>query len=481
MYNTTKSTQVSINDFNQAAGMQLNPENDWVIRAELIPWEELELEYAKNFPSHTGNVATPFRIAFGSLIIQKKKNISDRALVQEIAENPYLQYFLGMTKFEKEAPFTAPALVAFRKRMNHMFVNEANELLLTELLAIEDDKGKPSKNKALPINDETENVGTAILDASCAPSNIRYPTDMSLLNEAREKLEGMIDWFHLAYGFEQKPRTYRRIARKEYVAFAKTKKPGAKKVRAAVRKQLGYVKRDLGYLMSFMEQGYAPNNKHIDMLLTIMMFYKQQQYMFDNKTHRMENRIVSLSQPYIRPMVRGKARANVEFGAKFDVSIDKSGHARMEKISFDPYNESTVFLDAVEKFKNRTGYYPQRVLVDKIYRTRDNLDFCKDNGIRISGPKLGRPTNDKKKSKNAKKAEYKDNVDRIEVERFFSLAKRCSGMGLIVTKLPETTLTSIALAVFVTNLFAVPRDTIFLLYFTSDLYGEKMSYYAIFE
>ena len=145
------------------------------------------------------------------------------------------------------------------------------------------------------------------------------------------------------------------------------------------------------------------------------------------------------------------------------MSIDEKGHARLEKLTFDPYNESTVFQDAIERYRERTGHYPARALVDQIYRTRENRAYCKKHGIRMSGPKLGRP----KKECKAKttKVEYQDNADRIEVERFFSTEKRVSGGGLIMVKLEETTLASIALSVFVTNLFAVPTGTLFLLYF----------------
>ena len=199
--------------------------------------------------------------------------------------------------------------------------------------------------------------------------------------------------------------------------------------------------------------------------------------MYDNKTHRVEGRIVSISQPYLRPIVRGKSKSPVEFGAKYDVSIDEKGHARLEKLSFDPYNESTVFLDAMERYKKRTGHYPKRVLVDQIYRTRDNRRFCRENNITMSGPKLGRPSKDKKSSKE----EYQDNVDRIEVERFFSTGKRCNGAGLIMTKLEETTLSSIALSVLVTNLFAVDFSGFFLLYFLDDISIEKREHYIIIE
>lgn len=80
----------------------------------------------------------------------------------------------------------------------------------------------------------------------------------------------------------------------------------------------------------------------------------------------------------------------------------------------------------------------------KIYRNRENIRYCKERGIRLSGPALGRP---KKDPDTDKKIEYMDAVDRIEVERSFSLAKRSFGLGLIMTKLEETTKSSIALSI----------------------------------
>lgn len=156
----------------------------------------------------------------------------------------------------------------------------------------------------------------------------------------------------------------------------------------------------------------------------------------------------------------GKTKAPVEFGAKLDLSLDSEGYARIEKISFEAYNESTCLVEAVERFRERTGYYPERVLADQIYRTRENQKYCKEHGIRLSGPKLGRPGADAKLNK---KQEYQDNVDRIEVERTFSLGKRCYGMDCITTKLEKTQLASIALSVFVLNLFKIQRRILFAL------------------
>ena len=136
-----------------------------------------------------------------------------------------------------------------------------------------------------------------------------------------------------------------------------------------------------------------------------------------------------------------------------------------KKISFEAYNESTCLIEAIERFRERTGYYPERVLADQIYRTRENRNYCKERGIRLSGPKLGRPSINAKVDK---KQEYQNNTDRIEVERTFSLSKHCYGMDCITTKLEETQLTSIALSVFVTNLFKIQSEYFVLLYICSQ-------------
>ena len=462
MYKPIDKLQHTFLDFNQPIGLQMNPNNRWIKMADNIPWDVFEGEYAALFPSATGNVAKPLRLALGSLIIQTKYQFADRELVEMLTENPYFQYFIGLPGYQQEPPIEASVLVLFRKRISMDMIMKANEYMLSKNHD-NDDHQPPSGSSKLPEDKkevETVNKGTMMLDATCAPSNIRYPQDFSLLNEAREKLENIIDRFSKQYDLK-KPRTYRREARKNYLALAKSKKRSTRKIRKTIRKQLGYVRRDLSYLEQYMSEGYALTSKEIKLFLTIQKIYEQQEYMYKNKTHSVENRIVSIERPYLRPIIRGKVKAPVEFGAKFDLSIDNEGYGRIETISFDAYNESTCLQNAVERFKTRTGFYPERVLVDQIYRTRNNRAYCKLHGIRLSGPKLGRPT---EATKEDKKQEYQDNTDRIEVERAFSLSKRCYGMGLIRTKLEETTLSSIALSVFVMNLFKIQARILFALF-----------------
>ncbi|MBE0472286.1 MAG: IS5 family transposase [Methyloprofundus sp.] len=469
MYILSDDSQPTFLDFNQPLGLKMNPKNRWVTLADQIPWKKFEEKYAELFQSDTGNVAKPLRMALGALIIQIKYGYADRELVDQLTENPYYQYFIGLSGYQDSAPFEASSLVSFRKRISAHMLMEANEYMLEAATSKDDNsddkKGGSGSNKDKDSDnqkntDKPINQGTMIIDATCAPSNIRYPQDFSLLNEAREKLEAIIDSLCKDHSVT-KPRMYRKEARKNYLALAKTKKKSKSKIRKTIRKQLGYVHRNLGYIEEILKSGYELTDKEARLLDTIQLVYEQQNYMYTNDTHSVENRIVSISQPYIRPIVRGKITKPVEFGAKFDLSLDEKGYGRIEKISFDPYNESTCLKQAVENYKERTGHYPERVLVDQIYRTRDNRNYCKLKGIRISGPKLGRPSKDNEYDK---VLEYKDNVDRIEVERRFSLSKRCYGMDLIKTKLEETTMTTIALSVFVTNLFKI-QSRIFFQFF----------------
>lgn len=477
MYKAADKTQTSFLDFNQPMGLHMNPANRWIQMTDKIPWDLFEVKYAGLFPSGTGNVAKPLRMALGSLIIQNRFQYPDRELVEQITENPYLQYFIGLPGYQDTPPFDASTLVLFRKRITADMLCEANEYLLAN--RDDDQPGPPSSGNGTDENSvrkkEEANKGTLAIDATCAPANIRYPQDISLLNEAREKLEDMIYRMCKSYALRL-PRRYRRRARKDYLAFAKGRKHTRKQIRAAIRKQLSYVRRDIGYLEGYFSQGCVPDTKDIPIILTIFKLYEQQEYMYRNKVHSVSDRIVSIRQPWIRPIVRGKVKAPVEFGAKLDVSIDSEGYGRLEKVSFDAYNESGCLIKAVERYRSRTGHYPERVLADQIYRTRDNRTYCKKHGIRLSGPKLGRPSQD---AKTDKKQEYKDNTDRIEVERYFSRSKRCYGLGCIVTKLKGTQLTSIALSVFVSNLFRIQKRILLRLFWQFSRYVTHIGEYSL--
>jgi len=448
MYRTTDfdHKQLSMLHFNQSCGMQLDLTNEWVRNANKLPWEAWETLYAALFPCNKGNIAKPCRMALGSLIIQMRMGFSDRELVTQIQENPYYQYFIGLDEFENDLPFTPPLLVTWRKRLDVDFIIKANDALCDAMPKSRKDRKSFGASTAGTL------IATQICDATVAPQYIRFPQDTSLLNEARMKLETIIDGICFAYRLP-KPRTYRKVAHKEYLSIAKMKKPSTARRCKAIQQQLAYVRRDLKYVDAFIQAGYEMDEKHQNQLDIIRKLYEQQQYMYDNNTHVVEDRIVSISQPYVRPIVRGKASKPTEFGAKLHLSIDERGFARIEHLSFDAFNEGPMLQAALNAYKYHHGYYPERVLVDQIYRTTKNIAFCKEHGIRISGKKQGRPFSNEKQNQKIAKTMAKDNTDRIQIERYFSVAKRKNGMGLITKKREDTSLSTIAMSVLVTNIF----------------------------
>ena len=436
-----RSKQISFTDFNTPIGMKLNPNNRWVKKAEMIPWDEIEQRYAKLFTNRKGNVAKPLRLALGACIIQAEYGYSDEEVALQIQETAYLQFFCGYTEYNDEKPPFDPSLmVYFRKRLTPEILGEINEMIIrnseTEEKSDNDDESNPPSNS-----------GTMIVDATCAPSQIKYPQDTELLNEAREITEEVIDELHIP-GNGKKPRTYRKKARKQYLHIARSKKRTAKKVRKAIGQQLSYIKRNLKTIENLpVKTDNLPKQLRAK-LETVKKLYDQQKYMYDNHTHSVSDRIVSISQPWLRPIVRGKSKAPVEFGAKLDISV-VNGFTRLEYHSFDAYNEALKLSDMIERYKERTGCYPERILADKIYRNRENLSYCAERKIRLSGPALGRP---KKDEICDKKQDYIDETERVEVERKFSLAKRKCGIGLIVTRLKETTCHCLAMSVLLLNL-----------------------------
>ena len=441
--------QMSIFDFGQPIGMKLKDTNRWVIKANLIPWKELEEKYAQLFPSKTGTVAKPFRLIYGASIIQAEYGYSDEETVLQIQENPYLQFFCGYQEYDdSKPPFDSSLMVHIRRRLTPEIIGQINELLINKHTKKEDPAEEIiTENQEIK---EITNKGTLIIDATCAPSYVRYPTDTSLLNEAREHSEQLIDSLH-ELG-QIKPRTYRKKASKAYKSFSRKRKPKKKEIRKAIKQQLSYTRRNIVHIKTMISNGATLTPKQQQQFQTIQNIYNQQHEMYTKRKHQVANRIVSFHQPWLRPIVRGKTGKKIEVGAKLDISVDENNFTRLEYVSFDAYNESTKIPEIVEAHYQRKGYYPKRILVDQIYPTRANRKYCKERGIHLSGKPLGRPKKDSEEQQADKQQYYEEQCERVEVERAFSQLKRKCGLGLITKRLKETTLHCIALSIFVQNL-----------------------------
>lgn len=432
--------QLKLEDFVFPYG-QLDEENEWVRMAQQMPWEAIEEKYAKLFVNN-GHPAHPARLAVGSLIVKKRLRCSDEWVVRHVSENPYIQYFLGLREYGNRCPFGESTLVAFRKRIDEKMLCEINDMLLAT--AQEEDCSDNDGGKG----GDGGNRGTLLLDATCTPADVSYPQDLKLLNEGRGKADGIIDELQKSFPLAKRPRTYRKKARREYLRTAKKKKKSALELRRAIRGQLQYLYRNLNAVYEYVRQGAKLTTAQHEQLNVLSLLYEQQKRMHDSRTHSVPDRIVSLSQPWIRPIVRGKAGKSTEFGAKLHTSVEQ-GLVRIERLDFDAYNEAVDLPAIVERYQKRTGHFPQEILADKLYRTRDNYRFCKHHGIRLAGPPLGRPRKDANRDKHQ---EYIDSCARNEVEGVFGAGKRAYGLGLIMEKLEVTTRSAIASSILTINL-----------------------------
>lgn len=469
--------QLTIVGFETPFARSLNPNNRWVRLAHVIPWDMLVSVYQKQLNNeHTGADSINPRVAIGSMIIKHKCNLSDRETVEQIQENMYMQYFIGYSGFSDEEPFDPSLFVDFRKRLGIEQINEINEKIVGLRHAKDTNNHNNPTDADSPDNAQTREVtspneavthkGKLITDATACPQDIAYPTDLNLLNDAREKAEELIDILYQPQLHGQKPRTYRENARTDYLHTAQKKKKSKREIRAAVRKQLNYLKRDIKHLHRLLDAYTTiPLNKlQYKYLLVIQTLYDQQMEMYQTQTHSIEHRIVSIHQPHVRPIVRGKTNAMVEFGAKIQLSL-MNGYAFLDEFSWDAFNEGRYLLCSVHKYKARFGYFPAEVLADQIYCNRKNREDLKLLGIKLKAKPLGRP-----------KAVVEKHVspgERNPIEGKFGQAKTAYGMNRIKARLAQTSQSWIATIVMVLNLVKMAGEVPYCLLLKTFTYSAR--------
>ena len=448
----------------------LDLENRWVLFSSLMPWEELEATYAPQFSPTTGAPAKPARLAFGALFIKQRLGLSDEEIVEQIRENAYMQFFLGFAGYSSKAPFDPSMMVHFRKRFSEEDLKRINELIVErgKAMVIEavsthsDDDGSDDPGavpgQQIPLDEfvkpadwpEGKPWGTLTIDASCTPADITYPTDLKLLNEARESTERIIDDLcnqHSDFR-KHKPRYDRGRARAVFLNVAKQKKPRRRKIKAAIRRQLDYLQRNLEAIDALIASGAALSSLKTHWwhkLLVISELHRQQTILLYAKTRSIPDRIVNLVQRQVRPIVRGKAKAAVEFGAKISVSV-RNGFAFLHRISWDPYNEADDLIAQAKKYKQENDCYPERICADRIYLNTKNRNFCRRNNIRLSGKRLGRPPKDPKITAAHKQLLSADQRRRNEVEGCFGSGKRKYSLDLVMARLSKGAETLISMA-----------------------------------
>lgn len=359
--------------------------NRWVKMGDALPWAEYEKVYNKRLKNdNVGASNIPGRVVIAALIIKHKLNLSDEETILTIQENPYMQYMCGLTEYTDKPIFDPSLFVTIRKRIT---IEDINALTLElarktrEAQAKKDDGGNDAGDGGQPTATQDSDLKA---DATCADAEMRFPTDIDLVEDGSKYIDRLAD---KVAGIKsvRKPQMERGRIRKQYLTVIKRKHKGAKRISNALDRMLPLLYRDILTLLNLIgvdQQTYKGLNRTEKRTLqAVIDMYHQQEQMHRDGTHTCENRIVSIHQPHVRPIVRGKAKAKVEFGAKIGVSL-VSGYSFIDHHSWDAYNESSDLDIHLTKFEERFGSLPERFFGDKIYLNRMNRATLKEKKSR---------------------------------------------------------------------------------------------------
>ena len=403
-------------------GGSLNADNDWIKLAGLVPWAELEAVYRRYFCADRGRPAKECQLICGLLIAKHRESLSDRRVVKLLAENPYVQFFCGFDQFDTGGKIIHPSLLSkMRRRLGReffaLFEGEVFRVLVEHNLI---------------------RAREQLVDATVVPANISYPTDCKLLNEAREWLCKTILRVKRQAGIGEQIRTYRRVGKWAYMDFTKRRKKTKRYIRKVQGQMLRFVRRNLGQIEELLERMPAELEEFkenvAEKVAVIRCLYAQQREMWEKRVKRVENRIVSIHRPRIRPMVRGKDGKDVEFGPKALLSV-VDGYGFLDHFSFDAFNESGHLQDSVEQYEERFGRKPKVVIADQIFGTKDNRRYLKDEEIAAAFKPLGRPRGqpDKKEKAWMKRQQKKRNG----IEGLIGTGKTRYGLERILYSIPD--------------------------------------------
>ena len=348
-------------------GGNLDERNRWLRIRELIPWEELEYEYLKYF-SDIGRPAKDAQLILGLLLLKHMTKLSDREMIAEVMENPYMQAFCGFHSMATTATLDASTLTQARKRLGPKFFRELEK-----------------KTYAVLIERRIIKARGMLADATVFPEEIKFPTDVGLLNDVRRWLVKTIR------SLGGKMRTRRRKAEKDYLKFSKTKRKTKKIIHKAKKTMLQYARRNIRQLETVLQTIPGVEKKILEWLAVSKEIVRQQWEMYKKKVNRISGRIVSLYRPYVRPIKTGKQGRETEFGARGALT-QVDGFLFLDHWKHEAFNESEYVARHIQAYVERFGKLPPYFVGDTKYGTRKNRVGLETLSVRPSFRPLGRKT-----------------------------------------------------------------------------------------
>jgi hypothetical protein len=360
-------------------GGKLNKNNRWLILHDQIPWERLEEIYRKHH-SRLGRPGKDSQLINGLLIVKHTMDISDEMVVEQFLENPYVQFFCGYDQLvTNEKEIEPSTLSKVRGRVGVEYFKKFEDEIIRLLV----------EKKVIKAKEQ-------MVDATVYPAGVRYPTDTGLMEDVRQWLIKSIKELKSIGGIKEKIRTHCRKARAIYLKFQKKRKKTAKEIRKVKKQVLQYVRRNIKQVEELV--GKVKPREILEWAIIegiksrmgdVREIYRQQLVMYRNKVKSIGGRIVSFWKPYVRPIVRGKAGKEVEFGPKCSVSY-VDGYLFLDKFSFEAYQEGNVLNESISEHKRRFCDEAKVIIADKIYGTRSNREMLEEAGIKASLVPLGR-------------------------------------------------------------------------------------------
>jgi len=397
-----------------------NPEHPLMKLEAAIQWNNLLEALAVFYSAEEGRHSIPLRAQAGTLILKYVKNLPDRDTVALVQENLYAQRFCGLSP-EQAVDYMHPAtgLSNFRAQIGPEGMAFIEEVLHAAA------RKKPLKRG-----------NKLIIDTTCVPLDIRYPTDIKLLERCRREVLILIKKAK-AFGVGASYRTYSRMAKKAYTVFAKLSKPKLKTRKKVHKQRLQFVRRNFKQLADLRSQCTQALGRRVrdesdrrrwDVLRflqrlkeserKIHIILHQQKQIYGGNVH-LPHRIVSFHKDHVRPIMRGKFPVPTEFGPKVLLAVVR-GYTYVVQAFQDNVSDTRMTVPALRWFKTVFGKFPRELLADRGMWKRALAKWIRAAGIGCGIQVKGNNVPDTPVTRRQIR-------QRLPIEARISLNKRCFG------------------------------------------------------
>ena len=406
---------------------KLDDNHELVKISKAIDWPALSDKLAKFYCPDNGRPAKPSRAKVGLLILKHLYRLSDDDLVDLIKRDLYAQYLCDVSFGEAIKFIHSTTLVKFRKKIGLSGIKLIEEEVLNSLK-----RTKLLKGRKL------------VCDTTVVPSNISYPTDISLLEKVRAKA---VKYLEKAKQFGADTfRTYKRTARKTFITYQKIRHHTIQSRRRTQKKILQFSKRNTAQLKNALEKISQKTDTSLNgikeevkeqflkeakrFLATASNIVEQQKNIY--KRLPVKERIVSVHQPHLRPMVRGKYPVEVEFSPKILLNL-KNNFLFLEYLSFNNTSDSQLLDISLKGYQERFGNTPTQLAADRGFWSKDNYRLAENLKIK----KIA--IENKGKSSYLKGKPFRERLRRLRcsIEAKISLSKRKYGLDRIRYTMPQ--------------------------------------------